>query len=59
LGKDENDRWYVRQKGLNDEAWNLFCLDPKISAVPAAQSLREEVELAQHFEAVAEAGLTE
>lgn len=50
LAKDERDRWYVRQKGFKGEIWNLFCLDPKASPLPAAQSLREEIALAQRFD---------
>ncbi|HEY7676490.1 MAG TPA: DUF3109 family protein [Candidatus Methylomirabilis sp.] len=50
LTKDENDRWYVRQRGFKGEGWDLFCLDPKASTPPAAESLREEVELAQRLD---------
>jgi hypothetical protein len=57
LAKDEFDRWYVRQKGLNDESWNLFCLDPQISAAPAAETLQEEMDLAQRVDEVAAPGL--
>src|SRR5262249_17860222 len=39
ISKDEQDRWYVRQKGFEGEIWDLFCLDPKASEVPAATSL--------------------
>jgi hypothetical protein len=46
---DEKDRWYVRQKGLKGEKWNLFCLDPKSTMVPAAESLQREIALAQRF----------
>jgi hypothetical protein len=49
LGKDEQDRWYVRQKGLNGELWNLFCLDPSSSSQPAAKGLQEELELAYRY----------
>jgi hypothetical protein len=49
LSKDEHDRWYVRQKGLNGEIWDLFCLDPQASAMPAAESMREEIALAQRY----------
>jgi hypothetical protein len=37
--------WYVRQKGLFGEPWNLPCLDPAVSRVPAAESLTEELAL--------------
>jgi Protein of unknown function (DUF3109) len=51
LVKDEKDRWYIRQKDYKGENWNLFCLDPETSPVPAAESLREELELAIRYEA--------
>lgn len=48
LAKDERDRWYIRQRGYKGEPWgDLFCLDPKASPVPAAESLKEEMELAR------------
>jgi hypothetical protein len=50
LAKDEHDQWYVRQVGYKDETWNLFCLDPKASSMPATESIREEVELAQRYD---------
>jgi hypothetical protein len=37
--------WYVRQKGVLGEVWNLFCLDPAQTQTPAATSLREEIAL--------------
>jgi Protein of unknown function (DUF3109) len=46
---DEQDRWYVRQKGYNGEKWNLFCLDPESTTVPAAESLQREIALARRF----------
>ncbi len=49
LERDERDRWYVRQRGFKGERWDLFCLDPKASPVRAADSLREEIGLAQRF----------
>jgi hypothetical protein len=51
LARDEKDRWYVRQKGVKGEVWDLFCLDPKTSPLPAAESLREELALAAQYEA--------
>jgi hypothetical protein len=50
LAKDEQDRWYVRQQGHSREKWNLFCLDPKHSPRPAADSLRDEMELAMRYD---------
>jgi Fe-S-cluster containining protein len=55
LAKDEKGRWYVRQHRYKGEAWDLFCLDPKASPQPAAESLREELKLAQRFESEAAA----
>jgi hypothetical protein len=49
LARDEHDRWYVRQKGYKGERWDLFCLDPTSSALPAAQSLPEEIALAERY----------
>jgi hypothetical protein len=47
---DEKGNWYVRQHGYKREKWDLFCLDPQNSAMPAAESLQEELALAQRFE---------
>ena len=47
---DERGNWYVRQKGFKGEKWGLFCLDPAASSMPAAESLKEELALAQRFE---------
>jgi hypothetical protein len=44
--KDQHDRWQVRQQGYNGKIWDLFCLDPKASSVPAAVSLQDEIALA-------------
>src|SRR5207237_6496226 len=45
LAKDEKGRWYVRQWNYKGEAWDLFCLNPKQSDVPASESLKAELEL--------------
>jgi hypothetical protein len=50
IHQDDDDRWYIRQKGYKRERWHLFCLDPRDCAVPAAESLREEIALAQRFD---------
>jgi len=50
LAKDENDRWYVRQKGYKNEKWDLFCLDPKQSQVAAAEALVDEAALARRYD---------
>jgi hypothetical protein len=49
LARTENGDWYIRQKGVEGEEWDLFCLDPASTALPAAHSLREELRLAEHF----------
>lgn len=51
LQKNEHDEWYVRQWGTQDETWNLFCLNPRQSTKPAAESLRSEIALAKSFDA--------
>jgi hypothetical protein len=51
IQQDEQDRWYIRQKGFGRERWDLFCLDPANSPMPAAESLREELALAARFHA--------
>jgi Protein of unknown function (DUF3109) len=51
LGKNDKGEWFVRQKGIEGEEWNLFCLDPSTSPMPASKSLREEIELAAKYTA--------
>jgi hypothetical protein len=46
LEKNDDGEWYVRQWGYEDEEWDLFCLNPRQSKMPAATSLQVEVELA-------------
>jgi Fe-S-cluster containining protein len=50
LAKDEKGRWYVRQHGYAGEVWDLFCLDPSASPLPAAETLQEEIALATRFD---------
>jgi Fe-S-cluster containining protein len=45
LAKDHRGRFYVRQKGYKGEIWDLACLDPRASDVPAAASLQQEIAL--------------
>ncbi len=50
LARDEEDRWYVRQHAYNGDEWgDLFCLNPAATTKPAAESLREEIELARFY----------
>jgi len=46
LARTDKGDWYVRQKGVQGEAWDLFCLDPAASPLPARESLAEEIQLA-------------
>lgn len=46
LGKDEHDRWYVRQRGYKGEIWDLFCLDPAQTDRRAIDTLGVELALA-------------
>jgi hypothetical protein len=50
IQQDGHDRWYVRQKGYKGERWALPCLDPRACSIPAAESLRDEMALAQRFD---------
>lgn len=55
LEQDDHDNWYVRQHGYKGEQWDLFCLAPGFSRVPAAESLAEELALASRLTAAEEA----
>jgi hypothetical protein len=43
LERDDDGAWYVRQHGYKGEKWDLFCLAPGQSAVPAEAALQEEL----------------
>lgn len=47
LERDADENWYVRQHGYKGEQWDLFCLAPGESTVPAAESLAEELAFAR------------
>ena len=47
--------WYVRQWGYEGEDWDVFCLNPQASPVPAAESLADEIALAARYTAEEEA----
>lgn len=51
VAKDGKGQWFIRQHGYYGEEWNLFCLSPTASPMPAAESLKEELALAAKFEA--------
>ncbi len=47
LEHDDHGKWYVRQHGYKGEQWDLFCLAPAQSPVPAAESLAGEIAFAE------------
>ncbi len=55
LARNDQGDWYVRQQGVEGEAWNLFCLNPLTSPQPAAESLADEIALATRYMAEDEA----
>ena len=50
LEENERGEWYVRQWGVEDEAWQLFCLNPAHSKQSAAETLREEIALLRRWQ---------
>jgi Fe-S-cluster containining protein len=46
LAKNKKGEWFVRQWGVESEAWDLFCLKPDATSLPAKQSLKNEIEMA-------------
>jgi Fe-S-cluster containining protein len=50
LARDRQGRWYVRQHGYNGEIWDLFCLSPDASPMPAAETLQEEIAIVRQSE---------
>jgi hypothetical protein len=49
LDLNEKGQWYVRQWGYDKEPWDLFCLNPKASPRPAAETMSEELALVQRL----------
>jgi hypothetical protein len=50
IERDPKDgAWYVRQWGVRGEEWDLFCLNPAQSSMPAAESLAAEVALVERL----------
>jgi hypothetical protein len=47
LDKDGHDNWYIRQHNYKGEQWELFCLAPGFSQVPATVSMKEELAFAE------------
>ncbi len=46
VAKNDKGEWFVRQWGVEGEAWDLFCLKPDASPMPAGESLQGEIDLA-------------
>ncbi len=51
LAKNDAGAWYVRQWGVEGEEWDVFCLNPKATTLPAAESLQDEMRLAERYTA--------
>jgi hypothetical protein len=51
IQQDEKDQWYIRQHGYKRERWDLFCLCPTNTTLPATEALGEEIELAARYDA--------
>jgi Fe-S-cluster containining protein len=47
ISRDRGGPWYVRQKGLFGEKWDLGCLDPAASTVSAGESLQAEIAMVE------------
>jgi Fe-S-cluster containining protein len=43
---EDDGTWIVRQHGYRGEPWDIFCLAPDNSRVPASESLKDEMALA-------------
>jgi hypothetical protein len=50
ISRDARGPWYVRQKGLLGEVWDLPCLDPAATTVRATESLRAELALVERYD---------
>ena len=59
LARNDKGDWYVRQWGVEGEEWDVFCLNPQQSPMPAAASLAEEINLAARYMAEDEANRQE
>lgn len=54
LDRADDGGWYVRQRGQRGEAWDLFCLNPEESPLPAEQGCEGEIEFVERLEGGAE-----
>ena len=52
LERSDKGEWIIRQWGYDNEAWDLFCLNPANSTRPATDSLTSELALAARHEAM-------
>ena len=50
LERSPAGEWHVRQWGVRDEAWDVFCLNPAESNKTARETLREEVAFVHDLE---------
>jgi len=50
ISRDPRGPWYVRQKGLLGEVWDLPCLDPAATTVRATESLGAELALVERYQ---------
>jgi len=49
LDRDDKGEWYIRQWNYKGEEWDVFCLNPKQSSMPAAESMKAEIEYAERM----------
>ncbi len=54
LEKRKDGTWYVRQWGLEGEAWDIFCLNPEETQKRARRSLAAEIAFARELDAGSE-----
>lgn len=47
LEMHDRDRWHIRQWGKFEEDWDLFCLNPAESPLPARETLADEIAFAK------------
>jgi hypothetical protein len=47
LDKTDEGEWYVRQEGVLGEAWDLDCLNPRVSNGRPTETLKEEMAFAE------------
>lgn len=50
LEQTEKGDWYIRQRGLEKEKWDVFCLNPKNSPKLAVESMKDEIACVEKYE---------